>query len=70
MLSAWEAGDRGAAAAAAPWEVIEETFILGTPEQMKARLDTFVQGGITLPILMTIAPPEKLGETIEALAPA
>jgi hypothetical protein len=37
---------------------------------MKARLDTFVRGGITLPILMTIAPPEKLGETIEALAPA
>jgi probable F420-dependent oxidoreductase len=70
MLSAWEAGDRGAAAEAAPWEVIEETFILGTPEQMKERLDTFVRGGITLPILMTIAPPEKLGETIEALAPA
>jgi probable F420-dependent oxidoreductase len=70
MLSAWEAGDRRAAAEAAPWEVIEETFILGTPGQMKERLDTFVRGGITLPILMTIAPPEKLGETIEALAPA
>ncbi len=69
MLSAWEAGDRQAAAEAAPWEVIEETFVLGTPEQMKERLDTFVEGGITLPILMTIATPEKLGETIEALAP-
>jgi probable F420-dependent oxidoreductase len=70
MLSAWEAGDRKAAAEAAPWDVIEETFVLGTPEQMKERLGAFVEGGITLPILMLIAPPERLGEAIEALAPA
>jgi probable F420-dependent oxidoreductase len=69
MLSAWEAGDRKAAAEAAPWDVIEEMFILGTPEQMKERLAAFIEGGVTTPILMTIAPPEKLGETIDALAP-
>ncbi|HEY0318168.1 MAG TPA: LLM class F420-dependent oxidoreductase [Solirubrobacterales bacterium] len=69
MLSAWEAGDRKAAAEAAPWDVIEEMFILGTPQKMKERLGAFVEGGVTTPILMLIAPPEKLGETIEALAP-
>ena len=31
MVAAWEAGDRQAAAAAAPWEAIEEMFIFGTP---------------------------------------
>jgi probable F420-dependent oxidoreductase len=69
MVQAWEAGDRQAAAAAAPWELIEDMFIFGTPEQMKERLAAFVAGGITLPILTPIVTPDKLTETIDALAP-
>src|SRR5690348_9060701 len=69
MVEAWEAGDRQAAAAAAPWEAIEEMFIFGTPEQMKERLGEFVVGGITLPILTPIVTPDRLAETIDALAP-
>jgi probable F420-dependent oxidoreductase len=69
MVEAWKAGDRQGAAAAAPWEAIEDMFIFGTPEQMKERLAAFVDGGITLPILTMIVPPDKLSETIEALAP-
>lgn len=69
MISAWEAGDRQAAAAAAPWELIEEMFIFGTPAEMKERIDSFVTGGITLPILTPITTPDKLGELIDALAP-
>src|SRR3954468_22892473 len=51
MIEAWESGDRQGAAAAAPWELIEEMFIFGTPEEMAERIDSFVAGGITLPIL-------------------
>jgi alkanesulfonate monooxygenase SsuD/methylene tetrahydromethanopterin reductase-like flavin-dependent oxidoreductase (luciferase family) len=69
MVAAWEAGDRQAAAAAAPWELIEDMFIFGTPEQMRERLDAFVAGGVTLPVLTPIVPPDALGETIEALSP-
>ena len=69
MVQAWESGDRQAAAAAAPWEAIEDMFVFGTPEQMKERLAAFVAGGITLPILTPIVTPDKLAETIEALAP-
>jgi probable F420-dependent oxidoreductase len=69
MAQAWEAGDRQAAAAAAPWELIEDMFIFGTPEQMKNRLAAFVTGGITLPILTPIVTPDKLAEAIDALAP-
>jgi probable F420-dependent oxidoreductase len=69
MIEAWEAGDRQAAAAAAPWELIEEMFIFGTPAEMKERIDSFVAGGITLPILTPITTPDKLGELIDALAP-
>jgi probable F420-dependent oxidoreductase len=70
MTAAWQEGDRQGAAAAAPWELIEEMFIFGSPEEMKARIDAFVAGGITLPILTPITTPDKLGELIEALASA
>jgi probable F420-dependent oxidoreductase len=68
MIEAWESGDRQGAAAAAPWELIEEMFIFGTPAEMKERIGSFVAGGITLPILTPITTPDKLGELIDALA--
>jgi probable F420-dependent oxidoreductase len=69
MCEAWDARDRERAVAAAPWELIEEIFVLGSPEQMRERLEEFVDAGITLPILTPIAPPDRFGELIEALAP-
>ena len=69
MIEAWESGDRQGAAAAAPWELIKEMFIFGEPTAMKERIDSFVAGGITLPILTPITTPDKLGELIDALAP-
>jgi probable F420-dependent oxidoreductase len=69
MVAAWESGDRQGAAAAAPWELIEDMFVFGSPAEMKERLAAFVEGGITLPILTPIVTPDKLGETIAALAP-
>jgi probable F420-dependent oxidoreductase len=69
MCEAWDAKDRERATKAAPWELIEEMFILGTPEQMKERLGEFVAGGITCPVLTPITTPDNLGELIEALAP-
>jgi hypothetical protein len=48
--------------------VIEEMFIFGSPEQMKERLQQFVAGGITLPVITPITTPDKLGEMIDALA--
>jgi probable F420-dependent oxidoreductase len=69
MVAAWESGDRQAAAAAAPWNLIEEMFIFGSPEEMKERVGSFIAGGVTLPILTPITTPDKLGELIQALAP-
>lgn len=69
MCAAWDAKDRQGAAAAAPWDLIEEMFILGTPEEMRERLGRFVAGGITLPIVTPITTPDRFGELIEALAP-
>ena len=69
MVAAWRAKDRQKAAEAAPWDLIEEMFIFGSPEQMRERLDAFVEGGITLPVITPITTPDELGELIEALAP-
>jgi probable F420-dependent oxidoreductase len=69
MVAAWKAKDRQTAAAAAPWQLIEDMFIFGSPEQMKERLGAFVEGGITLPILTPITTPDRLPALIDALAP-
>lgn len=69
MREAWAARDRERALAAAPWELIEQTFVLGTPAEMKTRLAAFRQAGITTPILMPVCPPDRLPALIEALAP-
>jgi probable F420-dependent oxidoreductase len=69
MISAWESGDRQAAAAAAPWELIEDTFVFGSPDEMRERLDAFVAAGVTLPILTPIVTPDRLSEAIDSLAP-
>jgi probable F420-dependent oxidoreductase len=68
MVEAWQAKDRQKAAELAPWELIEDMFILGTPEEMKERLTAYVDGGITCPVITPITTPDKLGELIEALA--
>jgi probable F420-dependent oxidoreductase len=69
MCEAWEAKDRARAAELAPWELIEEMFIFGSPDRMHHRLGEFVAGGITCPVLTPITTPDKLGDLIEALAP-
>jgi probable F420-dependent oxidoreductase len=69
MVAAWHARDREAAVAAAPWDVIEDTFVLGAPAEMRDRLQAYVDGGITLPILTPITTPDRLAEMIAALAP-
>ncbi len=66
MVEAWKAKDRQKAAAEAPWELIDEMFIFGDPDEMHERLARFTEGGITLPVLTPITTPDKLGDLIEA----
>ena len=69
MVSAWAERDRERATAAAPWELIEQTFILGEPDEMKAQLERFIQAGVTLPILTALTEPDRVADFFEALAP-
>jgi len=69
MVAAWRERDRERATAAAPWELIEEVFILGEPAEMRERLDRFVEGGVTCPVILPITTPERVAEVVESLAP-
>lgn len=69
MVEAWEAKDRQAAAAAAPWDLIEDTFLVGPPEAIRERLQAYVAGGITLPVITPITTPDGMTDLIRALAP-
>jgi probable F420-dependent oxidoreductase len=69
MVEAWAAKDRQRAAELAPWELIEQVFIFGSPEEMRERLEAYAEGGITVPVVTPVTTPDKQGELLEALAP-
>lgn len=69
MVEAWAGKDRQKAAELAPWKLISEMFIFGSADEMRARLEAYVDGGITVPVLTPITTPDRLGAMIEGLAP-
>jgi probable F420-dependent oxidoreductase len=69
MCELWAARDRQGAAAAAPWDLVRETFLLGEPPAIRERLGEFVAAGVTLPVVLPITTPENAGDVIEALGP-
>jgi probable F420-dependent oxidoreductase len=69
MVEAWAAKDRKRAAELAPWDLISEVFLFGSPEAIRDRLGAFVKAGVTVPVLLPITTPDKQAELIDALAP-
>ncbi len=53
--SRWQAGDRAGAEAAIPDSMVEDLYILGTPEECHEQLNGFVEGGVNFPVVA--APP-------------
>jgi alkanesulfonate monooxygenase SsuD/methylene tetrahydromethanopterin reductase-like flavin-dependent oxidoreductase (luciferase family) len=70
MVEAWRGGDRKAAVALAPEELLREIFVFGRPEQMRERLGEYAAAGITTLCVMPICGPEQLPDLIDTLAPA
>lgn len=69
MVTLWGRKDREGAMKAAPWDLIADTFIFGSPAEMRGRLDAYVSGGITLPIITPITTPDRMASLIDDLAP-
>ncbi|MFC0042386.1 LLM class F420-dependent oxidoreductase [Actinomadura rayongensis] len=70
MNAAWAAGDRQAALAAIPDEVVDDLVIHGSPADCRARVREYTDNGLTTPVL-AIVPGGGLGpaEAARALAP-
>jgi probable F420-dependent oxidoreductase len=54
MWEAWKAGDRKAALAAIPDEVVDDLIVHGSPEQCRATIQRYVDNGVTTPALMVL----------------
>jgi len=70
MWQAWQAGDRKAALAAIPDEVVDALVVHGSPEQCRAHVQRYVDNGVTLPVLALLTGPDELEHAVTALAPA
>jgi probable F420-dependent oxidoreductase len=68
-IEAWRAGDRKAAAARAPEELLREVFVFGRPEDMRERLEAFAAAGITSLCLLPVCGPDELPALIDGLGP-
>lgn len=69
MRDAWAAGDRNAAMAAVPIDVIDDLVVHGTPADCRAKINQYVENGLDTPIIATLPTGTSLLETARALAP-
>jgi alkanesulfonate monooxygenase SsuD/methylene tetrahydromethanopterin reductase-like flavin-dependent oxidoreductase (luciferase family) len=69
MWSEWKAGDRRAALAAIPDEVVDALVIHGTPSAVKAQVQRYVDNGVTTPVLAIVGSGGGLRQAVRDLAP-
>ena len=69
MWDAWAAGDRKAALAAVPDQVVDDLVVHGSPAACRAHVARYVANGVTIPTLAVIPVGVDLAESVRALAP-
>jgi len=69
MWKAWEAGDRRAAAAAIPDDVVDSLVVHGPPEQCREHVGRYVAAGVTTPVLALLPVDGDVRDHVRALAP-
>jgi probable F420-dependent oxidoreductase len=69
MGDAWKAGDRKAATAAIPDEVVDDLIVHGTPEQCRAHINRYLANGVTTAALALVGAGIDTGKAIRELAP-
>jgi probable F420-dependent oxidoreductase len=70
MWTAWQAGDRKAALAAIPDEVVDELVLHGSASQVKAQVQRYVDAGVTTPVLAVVSYGLDLRQAVRDLAPS
>jgi probable F420-dependent oxidoreductase len=69
MWDAWSAGDRKAALAAIPDEVVDELVVHGSTADCRAHVQRYMDNGVTVPALAIVPIGIELGDAVAGLAP-
>jgi probable F420-dependent oxidoreductase len=69
MWRAWAAGDRKAALAAIPDDLVDELLVHGPPEHCREQVRRYVDAGVTTPVLWLLPVGGDAAEQVRALAP-
>jgi probable F420-dependent oxidoreductase len=67
MHEAWAAGDRQAANAAIPDEVVDELVVHGPPEKCRERVAEYVEQGLTTPVISILPTGDDPSDMVRAL---
>ncbi|HEX3946178.1 MAG TPA: LLM class F420-dependent oxidoreductase [Acidimicrobiales bacterium] len=70
MWEAWAAGDRKAALAAIPDQVVDDLIVHGSPAACREQVARYVANGVTVPALMVMPVGVDLAEVVRGLAPS
>ncbi len=70
MWKAWQAGDRKAATAAIPDEVVDDLIVHGSPEACRAHIQRYVANGVTTTALAILPFGVDTRQAVRDLAPA
>ena len=69
MWKAWQAGDRKAALAAIPDEVVDALVVHGSYDECRAHVGRYVANGVDIPVMAVIPLDVPLEEAVAGLAP-
>ncbi|GAA2967118.1 LLM class F420-dependent oxidoreductase [Actinokineospora diospyrosa] len=69
MQEAWARGDRAAANAAIPDSVVDELIVHGQPDECRERVASYVDAGVTVPIMSVLPTGGDPAEVVRTLAP-
>jgi hypothetical protein len=70
MWDAWAAGDRKAALAAIPDEVVDDLVVHGSLAQCRAHVRRYLDNGITVPALAVVPLGIELADAVAGLSPS
>ena len=69
MWDAWQAGDRKAALAAIPDDVVDALVVHGSYDECRAHVGRYVANGVDIPVMAVIPVGVSLDEALAGLAP-
>jgi alkanesulfonate monooxygenase SsuD/methylene tetrahydromethanopterin reductase-like flavin-dependent oxidoreductase (luciferase family) len=70
MWNAWDAGDRKAATAAVPDEVVDSVCVHGSPGECREQIAGYVSSGVTTPVLALLPIGLDIRDAARRLAPS